>query len=132
MKKHHILLIDDDLDEFEFFIMALENMPDSFKCTYAAGAKEALKLLNTDVPDIIFLDMNMPLLNGWECLEQIKKIDSCRQVPVIFYSTYMDKSIEKKAKEAGIYQCMKKPILPGLVEDMLIRLFYQFNRAITA
>lgn len=83
MKKHHILLIDDDLDEFGFFLMPLEEIPELFKCTYAGRGPEALQLLKQQEPDFIFLDMNMPVWNGLECLKEIRKIEKYQHIPII-------------------------------------------------
>ena len=123
MKKHHILLIDDDLDEFEFFLMALEKMPKSFKCTYASSGKEAINLLEELEPDFIFLDMNMPAWNGWDCLSEIKKIEKCRDIPIVLYSTSIDETTEKKAIALGVIKCIQKTILPSSLEKMLRRMF---------
>lgn len=130
MKKYHILLVDDDLDEFEFFLMALEKMPSLFKCTYAGGGTEALNLLNEIEPDFIFLDMNMPARNGLECLKEIKKIEKYRHIPIIIYSTTIDESIAKKALALGAVQCLTKPILPALLEEILRKMVYDGNELI--
>jgi CheY-like chemotaxis protein len=70
------LLVDDDLDDQEIFLMTLEKINKNIKCLTANNGVEALSLLtqNSFVPDYIFLDVNMPKMNGIECLRSIKNI----------------------------------------------------------
>lgn len=104
-----ILLIDDDNDELEIFNLALNEEQIAYICSYAKNAKEALKALNMIVPDFIFLDINMPGIDGIDCLAQIKKINTLQHIPVIIYSTYMDDMVCKKAIELGAAACVQKP-----------------------
>ncbi|MFN3378225.1 MAG: response regulator [Runella zeae] len=119
MKKFHVLLIDDDLDEFEFFLMALEKIPSLFKCTHAASGQEAIKLLDELQPDFIFVDMNMPRWNGLECIKEIKKHLNWKAVPIILYSTSIDTVLEGKAKSLGVVKCIIKPLDPNLLTSIL-------------
>lgn len=104
-----ILLIDDDNDELDIFNLALNEEQIAYICSYARNAKEALKALSMFVPDFIFLDTNMPGMNGIDCLEEIKKIKTVEEVPVIMYSTYMDDIVCKKAMKLGATACIQKP-----------------------
>ena len=103
-----ILLIDDDEDEQIFFTEALKEINVSVKCFCAVTAEEGMKLLKHFLPDVIFLDMNMPVLNGLECLELIKKDDGLKKIPVIIYSTGMDEHMFKDATRKGAFTCIKK------------------------
>lgn len=83
-------IIDDDADDQQFLIDALtENHPID-KCFTASGGKQGITQLlqgMVPIPDIIFLDLNMPGMNGRQCLGQLKTIPTLRQIPVIIYST---------------------------------------------
>lgn len=83
------LLIDDDLDDHEIFTMALEDLPLPVKLISEFNPVSALLRLSRkeEAPDIIFLDLNMPRMNGKQCLEEIRKVPHLRDVPVIIYST---------------------------------------------
>src|SRR5215212_2357558 len=96
--KKHILLIDDDEDEIEIFTDALEKLPVSFNCTCASNADEAIRMLGKVSPDFIFIDYNMPKVNGLKCLEKIKKTKTARDIPVILYSNYIDEEVNKKTQ----------------------------------
>jgi DNA-binding NtrC family response regulator len=113
----HILLIDDDPDEWDIFNEALQEVCEKCKCTYADGALDGLNMLRFIRPDVIFLDINMSKVNGFECLERIKKIDTFYAVPVIIYSNGIQDETFKKAIKMGAIACIRKPTgIPDLVK----------------
>src|SRR3954469_18566862 len=73
MQKGHILIIDDDEDEYMIFLIALQDLHVSNRCCYTRSIEQGIKLFQYILPDFIFLDMNMPGLNGLQCLEELKK-----------------------------------------------------------
>ena len=83
-------LIDDDIDDQEIFVLVLKSVNPSITCVTANDGIEAVTKLTEEEafnPDYIFLDLNMPRMDGRECLQEIKKIDRLKKVPVIIYST---------------------------------------------
>lgn len=84
-----ILIIDDDIDDIDFFIEAIETLDSSIECYKATNGEEGLQRLQSDLPhpDYIFLDLNMPRLNGKEFLTLVKKDPAFSDIPVIMYST---------------------------------------------
>ncbi|MEP6683828.1 MAG: response regulator [Parafilimonas sp.] len=103
-----VLLIDDDEDEGHIFKEALQKLHSSHKFMYIQNAENGLKLLNWLLPDYIFIDINMPKIDGFECLSQIKKLKNLKNVPVILYSTGANLSIRTKALELGAADCIAK------------------------
>jgi CheY-like chemotaxis protein len=90
MEKITCLLVDDDEDDRDLFGMALQDVDESIEYIYAVNCVEALKMLkagNAKIPDFIFLDLNMPFMNGKECLEELKKVAHLKDIPVIIYTT---------------------------------------------
>lgn len=86
----NILLADDDSDDRYFFEKALKSLPFSTKfVTVEDGEKLMTYLLKKSdkLPDVLFLDLNMPRKNGAECLLEIKCDPTLQQLPVIIYST---------------------------------------------
>lgn len=78
-----IVLIDDDKDDGQFFKEVLKEINPSIEFEYYDEGEVALTMLadqNTIKPDIIFLDVNMPLLTGWDCLAKIKQLESLQAV----------------------------------------------------
>jgi len=113
----HILLIDDDPDEWDIFNEALQQVCETCKCTYADGALDGLNMLRYIRPDVIFLDINMSKVNGFECLQRIKQIDNFSVVPVIIYSNGIMDETFAKAMKMGANACIRKPTgIPDLIK----------------
>ena len=74
MKQTIIFLADDDADDRSFFTEAVEKLGNSIVCYAVKNGALIFHLLNDKgiLPDIIFLDINMPVMDGWECLKQLK------------------------------------------------------------
>ena len=96
------LLVDDDLDDQEVFLMTLEKINKNIKCLIANNGAEALLLLTTQnsfVPDYIFLDVNMPKMNGIECLKNIKSLTHLNNCKIFMYSTTSETSVLETSKK---------------------------------
>jgi PleD family two-component response regulator len=96
--------VDDDLDDQEIFGMAVKDISGSIECHFANDGWLAVqKLLMEDdfMPAYIFIDVNMPRMNGLNCLVEIKKIERLKKVPVYMYSTSADKKMVQVAKHLG-------------------------------
>ena len=90
LKQLNILLADDDLDDCRFFKEALEALPLTTKLTTVNDGEELMTYLleNTHhLPHVLFLDINMPRKNGFECLSEIKHHDKLKDLPVVMFST---------------------------------------------
>lgn len=111
MTYKHILLVDDDTEDQEIFETALELVGENLQCTSFSNAKDALhKLVAGEVnPDVIFLDLNMPVMSGQEFLMKIKKQDGICDIPVIIFSTSSNQNTIKQMKELGAVDFLTKP-----------------------
>lgn len=107
----NFFLADDDQDDTELFEEALRNIDRHIEFYRATNGKELIKQLSTSPihPEIIFLDINMPELDGWESLKTIKKDDRLRSIPVVMYSTSAAKVDGNKAIKAGALCYLEKP-----------------------
>lgn len=84
------MIVDDDGDDIDFFCQAITVINPDGVCQIANDGEEALEILRngTDVlPDIIFLDLNMPGMDGKMCLLELKKDAKFKNIPVIIYTT---------------------------------------------
>jgi CheY-like chemotaxis protein len=108
--KPHILLVDDDKDELLIFLDALREVPeeDGFKCSYANSAEKALEMLKFLVPDFIFLDFNLPGMNGLQLLSYINTQLDLKHTPVYMYSNKITDAIRQSAKLLGADGCIAK------------------------
>jgi CheY-like chemotaxis protein len=113
MKLHRvILLVDNDIEDQEIFIDAIKEIDGSILCLCSNGAEEALKLLTGDLlqkPDLIFLDLNMPGVNGKQLLATLKKTESLRDIPVIMLSTFVGETDVVKLEKLGAAHFLLKP-----------------------
>jgi CheY-like chemotaxis protein len=87
--KGKILLIDDDEDDQFVFKDALREIRFPYACEVAGNGLEAVARLtgDEDLPAMIFLDLNMPLMNGVEFLKHVREHPSINQIPIVIFST---------------------------------------------
>jgi len=87
-----VLHVDDDPDDSALFCEAVKEAAPNYKCLVADSAASALEILSDrkSIPDYIFLDMNMPKMNGLECLRLIRNNHALKHIKVIMYSTASD------------------------------------------
>lgn len=111
MDKKIILLADDDMDDTEMFCEALAEIDESIMCHCAENGSEAIKILDglEEAPGVIFLDLNMPVMNGWECLKQLKSDPRYKEIPVIMISTSSHKKDMDTASNLGAVCYFVKP-----------------------
>jgi CheY-like chemotaxis protein len=123
------LLADDDKDDVELFQECLDEIDSSSKCYPAVNGIEALHKLNNEglVPDMIFLDINMPLMSGWQCLSEIKKNTTFKKIPIIIYSTSSHKREAGIAIDLGAFCFMTKPNSYDELKDILQTIIDHFN-----
>ncbi len=123
-----ILLIDDDQDDAELFSDALEELGMDAEVAHFYDGNVVLEKLREKalaMPDIIFLDINMPHMNGWDCLRQIKKIAFLQQIPIVMYSTSNLVQEGVRAEDVGANAFLTKPSHFGELKANLSALFSQ-------
>ncbi len=115
-----ILLVDDDIDDTAIFEETIRDMIIPVHFQSALDGQEALDLLSriTDYPDLIFLDLNMPLLNGKECLAQLKANPQWKSIPVIMYTTSSHSKDIEETMMGGAIAFVTKPT--GLTDIQII------------
>ena len=127
-KKITCFLIDDDSDDYEIFCIALGQVAPAVECVYAEDGIHALQKLAEDrsfSPTFIFIDINMPRMNGVQCLSEIKKIDRLQDVPVYMYSTSANKSIAEKCRQLGAADYLVKSASMEEIEATLVGILSQ-------
>jgi CheY-like chemotaxis protein len=106
------LLVDDDTDDADMFHEALMEVDPSTVFYRAADGRDALATLKNyehELPHIIFLDINMPRMDGWKCLAELKASDTYKNIPVMMYSTSSHQRDIDIALERGALCFMTKP-----------------------
>ncbi len=107
----HILLADDDDDDRLLFTDVLREFSKDSTLTVAHNGEHLMNLL-TDIPslpDVLFLDLNMPLKNGIECLDEIRKNEKLRKLPVVIFSTSSHPGTIDRTYEGGAHLYIRKP-----------------------
>jgi len=111
MAYRNILLIDDDVDEHEIFQKALEKISSLGVFVGLTSANVALQELASRkiITDVIFLDLNMPVMGGIEFLKEIKQIEELNKIPIIIYSTTSHSGTIQETKHLGAHDFITKP-----------------------
>ena len=106
-----LFLVDDDMDDHEIFKSALAKVDGDLTLLTATNGYEALDFLSTagTLPDYIFVDLNMPRMDGIQFLKEIKKTDTLKNIPVIIYSTSSNPADIAKTKQLGAISFVTKP-----------------------
>ncbi len=84
-----VLIADDDTDDIELFCEAIQEIDPAIKCIRTENGLEVFQFLASanELPKLIFLDINMPRMNGWECLSKLKGDEMYSHIPIIMSST---------------------------------------------
>jgi len=116
------MIIDDDKDDRFFFKEALKKMLHSPICLEADGGVEALQLLRKveQLPDFIFLDINMVRMDGRECLTELKKDAKLKNVPVIMYSTSSTEESIAEFLKLGAAGYLNKPMDMKMLPEQIL------------
>jgi CheY-like chemotaxis protein len=121
-----ILHVDDDFEEREIFSEALASIDPSIHFMGAYSGPNALsKLQDGKIPDLIILDINMPLMNGFEFLQSIKQIPHLASIPVILYSTSASEKDISKGLTLGATNYIVKPNNLNTLKENLRRILKQ-------
>ncbi|TVZ15454.1 response regulator [Maribacter sp. MAR_2009_72] len=114
MKEHklHIALVDDDEDDRSFFEEAIEEINIATQLFLFENGQEILKFLNLNqpiLPKLIFLDLNMPIINGLQCLKEIRSHNHLDLIKVAIYSTSSSSTDIESAFAEGANLYVTKP-----------------------
>jgi DNA-binding response OmpR family regulator len=112
IKYKNLVLIDDDQDDLDFFIEGVSSLDSSIKCTTYTNSLSVQNLLvaqELPAPDIFFLDLNMPLLNGKQLLQKIKELQKYADIPVIIYTTSSSHEDKVETRRLGATHFITKP-----------------------
>ena len=106
-----ILLIDDDEDDAEVFKEAIREVDPDAVVFWYSGCETKNFIIEKQIPlsDIIFLDINMPALTGWDCLKIFRESEEYKNVPIIMYTTSSRPREREIAKELGATDFITKP-----------------------
>ena len=121
MLSKRFFLIDDDQDDHEILIAALHEIDSSIVCHTALNGEDGLHKLDSQTfrPDLIFLDLNMPGMNGFDVLKEIKKSVRLKNIPVVIFSTSNNPKDIRETESLGAHTFITKPSQYSDLRDML-------------
>jgi CheY-like chemotaxis protein len=119
-----ILYVDDDPDDRQVFQEALKSIDENCICATAKDGLDALTYLGSNaLPDLIFLDINMPLMNGKTCLAEIKGNKITAHLPVIIFTTSHNPVEKDEFKRLGASDFVLKPVSYLGMKNILTAIF---------
>jgi CheY-like chemotaxis protein len=120
MSSKVVLLADDDSDDAQIFREGLQEANCSAAFHHAATGTEVFDMLDKGVrPDVIFLDLNMPVMNGWQCLAKLKNTRGYKDIPVIMYTTSSNPRDYQIAIDLNAHGLITKPSNPKVISKIL-------------
>jgi CheY-like chemotaxis protein len=99
-------------------------LEDDYEILTAADGEEGLRLAERERPDLILMDLSLPVIDGWEATRRLKASEVLKNIPIIALSAHAMKGDEQKARECGCDDYLTKP----LDEDLLFERLTKFLR----
>lgn len=104
-----VMIVDDDQDDRQVLAETIHDVSAAYQIVEAQDGQEGLRMLAMTVPDLIFLDINMPLMDGFAMLAAVRKLTKYAMLPIIMYSTSRRKEDVKKSLDLGASRFVVKP-----------------------
>lgn len=118
----HVLIIDDDQILVYLVQHAFRSVLSNYKCSVAETGKAGIEFLreNPDnLPDLILLDINMPIMNGWDFLNEYRQLAREKDIPIVILSSTVDPSDKEKADSYDeVKQFISKPFTVEKAKDL--------------
>jgi CheY-like chemotaxis protein len=90
-----------------------------FEVVFALDGQAAVEMAQSEHPDLILMDMSLPVMDGWEATRQIKALDQLKNIPVIALTAHAMSGDREKALQAGCEEYDTKPVdFPRLIEKI--------------
>ena len=122
MTRKKILIVEDNEDNRHILIYRLRKVGD-FEIREAQNGQEALAIIAQDPPDLLFLDLKLPILDGWETARRIRAMQGpIKDLPIIALTAQAMVGDEEKALAAGCSDYIAKPIIDSsIVKEKVLR-----------
>src|SRR3990172_9092293 len=112
-----ILVVEDNLDNRRILVYRLRRIG-QFDIREASDGAEALQVVERDPPDLIFMDLKMPVMDGWEATRRLRRNPVGERIPIIALTAQAMAGDEQKALAAGCDDYVAKPIVdPEVVRE---------------
>lgn len=110
MDKKRILVVEDDMDN-RTIVSEILNIQ-GYQVSIGANGQEALVLIQKERPDLIVMDMSMPVMSGWDLAKRLKADQNTSPIPIVAFTAHAMAGDEAKARAAGCDDYVSKPCAP--------------------
>ena len=107
MAKKKILVVDDTEWNRDLIVQLLE---DEYEVLQAVDGEEGVRVTEQEKPDLILMDLGMPVMDGWEATRKIKANDALKHIPIIAVTSHAMVGDEIDARKAGCDDYLPKPV----------------------
>ncbi len=122
MARKRILVVEDNEDNRRILLYRLRKIGD-FDVVETANGAEAVAAVQEHPPDLIFMDLKMPVMDGWEATRRIRALEVGKNIPIIALTAQAMAGDEQKALANGCNDYLAKPVVdPSLVREKIERL----------
>ena len=127
--RKRILVVEDNEDNRRILLYRLRKIGD-FEIIETENGEEAVAAVVENPPDLIFMDLKMPVMDGWEATRRIRQLDGGKDIPIIALTAQAMAGDEQKALANGCNDYLAKPVVdPSLVREKVERLLGFSNRS---
>ena len=116
-KTRNILVVDDEAKNHKLYKAILRSQ--EYNCAFAKNAEEAFDALKSFRPDVMIVDVMMPIMDGFEFTRKLKSDEATRQIPIILATALSDRDTRLQGIEAGAEEFINKPFVK---EELMMRL----------
>lgn len=120
-KKLKILIVEDNKINMLLLKTIIKNLFSDATIYEAQNGKDAVIQFETIRPDIIFMDIQMPFMNGYEATKAIRNLEFGKDVPIIAITAGAEKEEKDKCRNAGMNDYISKPIMEGIIEKTILK-----------
>jgi CheY-like chemotaxis protein len=112
-RKQTILIVDDEPGNIEILSETLGN---DYEILFATSGREAMEIASRQIPDMVILDIIMPVMSGYEVLQNLKQDSTLREIPAVFITALDQEDQETQGLALGAVDYIPKPFNPAIVK----------------
>ena len=139
MGAQYIFLADDDIDDQLMFEEAIQQNGNDVRLRTVYSGEQLMRELTkeeAELPDLIFLDLNMPIKNGYECLDEIRVNEKLKHIPIAIFSTSSTADDIERTRQGGANAYIRKPANFNTLKEVIALVLgmnwdYPFTRPTT-
>jgi two-component system cell cycle response regulator DivK len=124
-RRHLILVVDDVADNRDIYTQYLVH--EGFQVALASDGQEAIDKAVNLAPDLIVMDLSLPVIDGWEATRRLKRHGTTKSIPVLALTAHAQEGVAATAKEAGCDLFITKPCPPDELVKEIVRVLNERN-----